>query len=171
MVITQRRNLLTTAKQGQPATTTCGNTAECQIPVTNCHSHGPPRPNQARTHPPRGPMKLQEPTWGPRRWSTRVSTVRCGTAAEERWRVLSCCSKSPATTRANSTKSDDLPRCPTPELSNSGILISRLSLVATTVRVEGLRPGFYSATFVWVPNSALIWGGKVGPSRASYACR
>jgi hypothetical protein len=29
-------------------------------------------------------MKLQELTWGPRRWSTRVSTVRCGTAAEER---------------------------------------------------------------------------------------
>ena len=40
--------------------------------------------NQARVHHPRGPMKLQEPTWGPRRWSTRVSTVRCGTAAKER---------------------------------------------------------------------------------------
>jgi hypothetical protein len=31
MVITQRRNLLMTAKQGQQATTTCGNTAECQF--------------------------------------------------------------------------------------------------------------------------------------------
>ena len=40
--------------------------------------------NRARVHHPRGPMKLQEPTWGPRRWSTRVSTVRCGTAAKER---------------------------------------------------------------------------------------
>jgi hypothetical protein len=43
--------------------------------------------------------------------------------------------------------------------------------VATTVRVEGLRPGFYSAASVWVPNSAPIWGGKVGPSRTSYARR
>ena len=43
--------------------------------------------------------------------------------------------------------------------------------VATTVRVEGLRPGFYSAASVWVPNSAPIGGGKVGPSRTSYARR
>jgi hypothetical protein len=32
--------------------------------------------------------------------------------------------------------------------------------VATTVRVEGLRPGFYSAASVCVPNSAPIWGEK-----------
>jgi hypothetical protein len=98
-------------------------------------------------------MKLQEPTWGPRRWSTRVSAVRCGTAAEERSRVLSYCSKSPATTRANSTKSDDLPRCPTPEPSNSGILFSLPSLpslrfclrwwlpaLGASVDCEGRRP-------------------------------
>jgi hypothetical protein len=45
-----------------------------------------------------------------------------------------------------------------------------LSLVATTVMVEGLRPGFYSAVAAWVPNFAPIWGGRsVRGARATRA--
>jgi hypothetical protein len=64
---------------------------------------------------------------------------------------------------------------PTDAHGGGNLLLSpslSLSLVATTVRVEGLRPGFYSAVAAWVPNFAPIWGGRsVRGMRATRATR
>ena len=62
---------------------------------------------------------------------------------------------------------------PTDAHGGGNLLLSpSLSLVATTVRVEGLRPGFYSAVAAWVSNFAPIWGERsVRGARATRATR